>query len=80
MRFLTVDDIHFLHQLSIEQFGGTLGVRDPGGLESAVFHPQNVAMYGNGDLFDVAAAYAPFFLTRQDRTHEGWALVEGTRK
>jgi ribosomal protein L11 methyltransferase len=29
---------------------------------------------------DVAAAYAPFFLTRQDRTHEGWALVEGTRK
>lgn len=29
---------------------------------------------------EVAAAYAPFFLTRQDRTHEGWALVEGTRK
>jgi ribosomal protein L11 methyltransferase len=29
---------------------------------------------------DVAAAYAPFFLTRQDRTHEGWALVEGTRQ
>jgi death on curing protein len=58
MRFLTVDDIHFLHRLSIEEFGGTLGIRDPGGLESAVFHPQNVAEYGNGDLFDVAAAYA----------------------
>jgi ribosomal protein L11 methyltransferase len=29
---------------------------------------------------EVAAAYAPFFLTRQDRTREGWALVEGARK
>mgnify|MGYP003575075567 FL=1 len=58
MRFLTVDDIHFLHQRSIQRFGGTLGVRDHGGLESAVFHPQNVALYGNGDVFDVAAAYA----------------------
>jgi death on curing protein len=58
MRFLTVDDVHFLHRLSIEEFGGTLGVRDEGGLESAVLHPRNVALYGNGDVFDVAAAYA----------------------
>ncbi|HEX7860620.1 MAG TPA: type II toxin-antitoxin system death-on-curing family toxin [Verrucomicrobiae bacterium] len=58
MRFLSVEDVEFLHQLSIQEFGGTLGVRDRSGLESAVFHPQNVALYGRGDVFDIAAAYA----------------------
>ena len=44
-----------LHEDSIRLFGGTLGVRDEGLLESALGAPQNVFYYG-GDLFDVAAA------------------------
>ena len=73
MRFLSVEDVHFLHQLSIQHFGGTLGVRDSNGLESAVFHPQNVAIYGGGDLFDVAAAYA-FHIA------EGQCFLDGNKR
>ena len=70
--FLSVDDIHFLHGLSIERFRGTLGVRDAGGLESAVHHPRNVHFYG-GDLFDVAAAYA-FHIS------EGQCFLDGNKR
>ncbi|HSH94870.1 MAG TPA: type II toxin-antitoxin system death-on-curing family toxin [Roseimicrobium sp.] len=57
-RFLTVHDVEILHRRSIERYGGTLGIRDKGGIESAVGQPQNVFFYGQGDLFDMAAAYA----------------------
>jgi death-on-curing protein len=55
--FLDVEGVLLLHRRSIERFGGTLGIRDRSGLESAVHHPQNVFNFG-GDVFDVAAAYA----------------------
>jgi death on curing protein len=70
-----------LHTDSISRFGGTLGVRDQGGLESAVFHPQNVYFYGQGDVYDVAAAYAfhiaegQCFLDGNKRTAVAAALV-----
>jgi len=54
--FLRLEKVKELHEEGIADFGGTLGVRDEGGLESAVMHPQNVYYYGRGDLFDVAAA------------------------
>ena len=79
MRFLDVEAVLFLHEASIERFGGTLGIRDRDGLESAVFHPQNVYHYG-GDVFDVAAAYAfhlaesQCFLDGNKRTAIGAAL------
>ena len=57
-RFLKIEEVLRGHQRSLELFGGIDGVRDEGGLESAVMHPQNVFFYGGGDLFDVAAAYA----------------------
>lgn len=56
--FLTPDQVCELHREAIERFGGTLGIRDAGGLNSAIFHPQNVFFYGRGDLFEIAAAYA----------------------
>ncbi|MEK7678275.1 MAG: type II toxin-antitoxin system death-on-curing family toxin [Verrucomicrobiota bacterium] len=56
--FLSVEQIEEIHREAIGQFGGTLGIRDAGTLESAVFHPQNVYFYGRGDLYDIAAAYA----------------------
>lgn len=57
-RFLSFEEVEEIHRDAIEQFGGTLGIRDKGSLESAIFHPQNVYFYGGGDLFDIAAAYA----------------------
>lgn len=56
--FLEASEIETIHHRSIEKFGGTLGVRDKSALESAIFHPQNVYLYGDGDLFEIAAAYA----------------------
>ena len=57
-RFLTFEQVQEIHRDAIERFGGTLGIRDRGSLESAIFHPQNAYFYGQGDLFDIAAAYA----------------------
>lgn len=80
-RFVTLDEVLALHQRSIEKYGGTLGIRDQGGLEAAIFHPQNVFLYGGGDVFDIAAAYAyhiaegQCFLDGNKRTAAGTALI-----
>jgi death-on-curing protein len=79
--FLSIDQIEYVHQRSIEEFGGTLGLRDRAALESAIFHPQNVYFYAGGDLFDIAAAYAfhiaeaQAYLDGNKRTAVGAALV-----
>jgi death-on-curing protein len=57
-RFLTVKQVERLHGRLIELFGGTQGIRDPSLFEGSVIHPRNVYYYAQGDLFDVAAAYA----------------------
>jgi hypothetical protein len=36
IRYLTIDEVLQLHQLIIQRFGGPAGVRDQGGLESAI--------------------------------------------
>jgi len=56
--FLTVEQVERLHKKLIDRFGGTHGLRDPLLYEGAVIHARNVHYYGQGDLFDVAAAYA----------------------
>lgn len=56
--FLTLDQVKALHRLALDRHGGQDGVRDAATLESAVMHPCNVWLYGQGDLFDIAAAYA----------------------
>ena len=56
--FLTWGEVETLHQLSIERFGGSSGLRDRGGAEAAVEQPKHTYYYGGGDVFDVAAAYA----------------------
>jgi death-on-curing protein len=57
-RYLTVQQVLFIHARLIETTGGEHGVRDLGLLQSAVFRPQatfdGVELYG--DLFDKAAA------------------------
>ena len=56
--FLTVGQVERLHRRLIERFGGAHGMRDPLLFEGAVIHPRNVYYYAQGDLYDVAAAYA----------------------
>lgn len=79
--FLALDQVRALHRIALEQYGGQDGLRDLSGLESAVMHPQNVWFYGQGDEFDVAAAYAfhlaeaQAFLDGNKRTGIGSALT-----
>ncbi|MCK6424030.1 MAG: type II toxin-antitoxin system death-on-curing family toxin [Burkholderiaceae bacterium] len=47
-----------LHDESLALHGGAAGLRDEGLLDSALARPQNVAVYGDPDLADLAAAYA----------------------
>jgi death-on-curing protein len=57
-RFLTREQVEKLHDESLTHFGGTAGVRDSGLIDSALASAQNTFLYGNGDVFDIAAAYA----------------------
>jgi death-on-curing protein len=56
--FLSREQIDRMHHDQIEAFGGSLGIRDEGALESAIAQPLNVWYYGGGDLYEIAAAYA----------------------
>jgi len=56
--FITRERVDVLHQRSLEEHGGQDGIRNEHGLESALAQPMNMLVYGQGDLFDLAAAYA----------------------
>jgi death-on-curing protein len=72
-QFLTAEQVRNLHRQALEQHGGQDGLRDTAAFESAVVHPQNVWTYGQGDLFEIAAAYA-FHLA------ESQAFVDGNKR
>ena len=56
--FLELEDVLEIHQDQIERYGGRLGVRDMGLLESAVAMPRAgiAGRYLHGDLPEMAAA------------------------
>ena len=56
--FITRERVDALHHRSLEEHGGQDGLRNEHGLESALAQPMNLFFYGQGDLFDLAAAYA----------------------
>ncbi|MBK8857975.1 MAG: type II toxin-antitoxin system death-on-curing family toxin [Opitutaceae bacterium] len=56
--FISRERVNVLHRRSLEEHGGQDGIRNEHGLESALAQPMNVFHYGQGDLFDLAAAYA----------------------
>jgi death on curing protein len=56
--FLTREQIETIHRDQINEYGGIHGLRDVGAMESAIAQPLNVYFYGNGDLYEIAAAYA----------------------
>ena len=62
-RWLKVSDILPIHEQLLNEFGGRVGVRDSGLLESALGSPKNHFAYGERDLFGLAAAHA-YALTR----------------
>jgi len=55
--WVTVEDAILAHQQSIANYGGSDGVRDSGGLESALAYPRNLAAYGEPGLAELAAGY-----------------------
>jgi death on curing protein len=59
-RFLDLEDVFSLHDMQIERYGGSTGIRDRGLLESAIAMPQ--ASFGgefmHQGLFAMASAYA----------------------
>lgn len=71
--FLSFEQVIFLHERAIARHGGTLGIRDQGGIEGAINQPKNVFNYGGGDLFDCAAAYA-FHIA------EGQCFLDGNKR
>ncbi|HEX8445702.1 MAG TPA: type II toxin-antitoxin system death-on-curing family toxin [Sphingomonas sp.] len=46
------------HEAQLAAHGGGQGVRDAGLVESAMARPENLAVYGEPDAADLAAAYA----------------------
>jgi death-on-curing protein len=58
-RFLTTEEVLFLHRKQIERFGGSHGVRDTGLLDSAVAAPSATfsGIFLHTDIFEMAAAY-----------------------
>ena len=56
--FLSVEAVLDLHLESLRRHGGSDGIRDQAGMESAIAQPQNDFFYGGADVFGIAAAYA----------------------
>jgi death-on-curing protein len=74
VQFLTVDEVVDLHQEAIERFGGAVGVRDVGGLESAVAAPEYLAHYEpDADLPLLAA-------TLMERIIRNHPFVDGNKR
>lgn len=57
-RWLDPDIINAVHERQLAEHGGSEGVRDAGGIESALARPVNAANYGAPDAADLAATYA----------------------
>ena len=58
-KFLTFDQVVALHQIQIDQFGGSSGIKDMGLLLSALAQPEagSESEYFHKDIFEMAAAY-----------------------
>ena len=46
-----------IHEQQIAEHGGSLGIRDLGMIESALCRPQNLLLYNDPDIFELAAGY-----------------------
>ena len=71
--FLPLSHVLRIHRRSLEEHGGMDGVRDPGAVESALAAGINTWLYRDGDVFDIAAAYAYHLAEAQ-------AFIDGNKR
>lgn len=57
-RWFSRELVILAHDEQLVEHGGASGLRDSGLLDSALARPQQLAAYGDPDVFDLAAAYA----------------------
>ncbi|NNM59002.1 MAG: type II toxin-antitoxin system death-on-curing family toxin [Legionellales bacterium] len=62
-----------IHDAQISEHGGSVGLRDEGLLESALYQPQSLFSYGAPSLFDLATAYA-------ERIAKNHPFVDGNKR
>lgn len=75
MIYLTVEQVLFLHDRLIEETGGQHGIRDLGGLESAVARPE--AAFGETEFYPDIFAKAAVLLDGLTRNHP---FVDGNKR
>jgi death on curing protein len=62
-----------LHDESLAEHGGGIGIRDEGLLDSALARPLNTLAYGQADVADLAASYG-FYLVKK------YSFVDGNKR
>jgi death-on-curing protein len=73
--FLSLDEVLEIHEQQIERYGGSLGLRDAAGLESAVATPQ--ATFGGEFLHTSIPAMAAAYLFHLCQNH---AFIDGNKR
>ena len=69
-RFLSLEEVLYLHDESLARFGGIAGVGNPGLVESALGSAQNAFWYGRANIYEIAAAYA-FHIAESQAFNDG---------
>jgi death-on-curing protein len=73
--FLSLDEVLEIHSQQIERYGGSAGIRDTAGLESAVATPQ--ATFGGEFLHTSIPAMAAAYLFHLCQNH---AFIDGNKR
>lgn len=73
--FLSLDEVLEIHAQQIERYGGSAGIRDPAGLESAIATPQ--ATFGGEFLHRTIPAMAAAYLFHLSQNH---AFIDGNKR
>lgn len=73
--FLSLDEVLEIHERQIERYGGSLGLRDSAGLQSAVATPQ--ATFGGGFLHASIPAMAAAYLFHLRQNHP---FIDGNKR
>jgi death-on-curing protein len=73
--FLSLDEVLEIHAQQIERYGGSAGIRDPAGLESATATPQ--ATFGGDFLHPTIPAMAAAYLFHLCQNH---AFIDGNKR
>jgi death-on-curing protein len=68
--FVDRDVVIAIHDQQIDAHGGAGGIRDMGLIESALSRPENLTIYGDPDVYDLAAEYG-FGLARNHGFTDG---------